>query len=113
MHFQSAGVGAVDGAELDPALPELLRERGLEKPDHQSRRLTQHIVRGAELVLVMERRHIEDVEWIDSAARGKVHLLGKWINAEIADPYRLDESVYRATVALVDRCITTWMERLC
>lgn len=111
--FQSAGVAAVDGQAVDGMISALLRERGLDASGHRSRRLTQHIIRGADLVLVMETRQIKSVESIDPASRGKVHLLGKWINAEIADPYRCNEPVYRDSFALVDRCITTWTKKLC
>jgi protein-tyrosine-phosphatase len=39
-------------------------------------------------------------------------LLGHWIGAEIADPYRQDLSVFEDTLVLIDQAVTAWAERI-
>ncbi|MEJ1268730.1 protein tyrosine phosphatase [Pantoea ananatis] len=55
-------------------------EEGLSLEGHEAQRLTASLCREYDLILVMEKRHIEQVNRIDPAARGKTMLLGHWLN---------------------------------
>lgn len=109
----SAGLAAVNGNKADKVVSEMLARRGMDLSVHRSRRLTVDMIRAAQLVLVMEQHQIRGVETVDSSSKGKVHLLGKWDDVEIGDPYRQDESVYRGSAELVERSVANWIKKIC
>ncbi len=109
----SAGVRANDGDGIAPVMRQLLAERGVDATTHRSRRLSRRIVRDADLILVSEREQIKAVESVDPFARGKVHLLGKWEDAEIADPHGGPEADYRESYSLIERLVQGWLQKLC
>lgn len=111
--FHSAGLDANDGDGIDPVMQALLAERGVDASTHRSRRLSQAIVRDADLVLVTERRQIDAIEAVDPCARGKVFLLGKWEDTEIADPHGRSEAAYRESCQLIERLVQGWLHKLC
>lgn len=111
--FQSAGVDANDGEGIDPVMCRLLAERGVDATTHRSRRLSRGIVRDADLILVSERAQIAAVEAVDPFSRGKVHLLGKWEGADIADPHGGPEADYRESYSLIERLVQGWLQKLC
>ena len=59
---------------LEPGLPALeetvavAERRGLDLTDHRSRRLEAPVIADADLVLTMERRHVQEVVAVDPAA---------------------------------------------
>lgn len=99
----SAGIAALVGRPADPMAVALLAEKGLDLSSHRARQLTPAMVEGMELVLVMERRHIADVEALTPAARGRVHLLGRFGPFEVPDPYRGPRAAFEEALALVER----------
>ncbi|MDW9234771.1 low molecular weight phosphotyrosine phosphatase family protein [Burkholderia thailandensis] len=113
LSFHSAGVDANEGDGIDPTMSRLLAERGVDAAPHRSRRLSRALVRATDLVLVTERRQIAEVEAIDPFARGKVHLLGKWEDAEIADPHGGPEGDYRDSYTLIERLVQGWLQKIC
>ncbi|MDU6442687.1 MAG: protein tyrosine phosphatase, partial [Pantoea sp.] len=85
----SAGLSALKGYPADQTASEVAARHGLSLEGHHAQQLTASMCRDFDLILVMEKRHIEQVNRIDPAARGKTMLLGHWLNQqEIADPYR-------------------------
>jgi len=108
----SAGIGALVDEPADTKVLELMRERGLDMSMHRGRQLDEALLRANDLLLVMERGH---QEWIESRwpqARGRVYRLGHWSNFDIPDPYRKDEAAFREVLALIERGIMEWKERL-
>ena len=108
----SAGLGALVDQPADPIAVELMRERGIDLASHRARQLTPLMIRQADLVLVMEERHRQHVHAMLPEARGKVHLLGKWQQAEIPDPYRQDEQAFRQALALIEQGVEAWSRRI-
>jgi len=111
--FLSAGLRARDGADMDPVMQRLLVERGVRVGEHRARRLTNRLVRAADLVLVTEHRQVHAVERIEPTARGKVYALGNWERSDVADPHGLDEHAYRESIELMDRMVKGWLSRIC
>jgi protein-tyrosine phosphatase len=109
----SAGLRAREGANMDPVMQRLLKERGVAVGAHRARRLTRRLVRAADLVLVTEHRQVLDVEQIEPTARGKVYALGNWENSDVVDPHGLDEDTYRDSLELMDRLVKGWLSRIC
>lgn len=111
--FHSAGLRALEGADMDPVMQRLLAERGVEAGTHRARRLTRRLVRAADLVLVTEYRQVSEVVRLEPTARGKVYALGNWENSDVVDPHGLHESAYRESLELMDRLVKGWLSRIC
>jgi protein-tyrosine phosphatase len=111
--FQSAGLRAEEGAHIDPVMSRLLSERDFDASGHYARRLDSSMARAADLILVPERRQIAAVERLDPVTRGKVHLLGKWEDSEVADPHGSHEIAYRESFGLIERLVLGWLNKIC
>ncbi|MNN68413.1 Low molecular weight protein-tyrosine-phosphatase etp [compost metagenome] len=71
------------------------------------------MLRESDLVLVMEKRHLQGVSQIAPEARGKTFLLGKWQDdREIPDPYRQSEAAFEHAYALIKEGVDTWSKRI-
>ena len=90
-----------------------MEERGIDAGGHRARQVTPEILSSSELILVMEQGHRAKLESWMPAARGRVHLLGRWLDdAEVADPYRKDETAFRDSLTLIDSGLDAWIQRL-
>ncbi len=62
---------------------------GLSLEGHLGRQLTPAMARQYDLILVMERIHLEQIGRIAPEVRGKTMLFGHWLNQkDIPDPYK-------------------------
>ncbi|TKC85870.1 low molecular weight phosphotyrosine protein phosphatase [Trinickia terrae] len=113
IRFHSAGLKACDGASIDSTMQRLLAHQGIDSSDHRSRRLSPQLIRDADLILVSERKQITAVESLAPTSRGKVHLLGKWEDSDVADPYGDSEDIYRKSFALIEHLVTGWLNKIC
>ncbi|MBT8419920.1 MAG: low molecular weight phosphotyrosine protein phosphatase [Gammaproteobacteria bacterium] len=109
IHIASAGLMAVVGYPADPLAVELMRDRGIDITDHRARQLTLEVMRGFDVVLVMERQHQQTIERLMPVARGRVFTLGRWDNIEIADPVGQPREYFEQTLALIDQSVDSWM----
>lgn len=109
---ESAGLGALVDRPADDNAIELMRERGIDITAHRARQLTPDMVTAADLVLVMEAGHKRVIDENEPVARGKIHRLGEWQNADIADPYRQPRAAFEASLAEIDKGVKSWAKRL-
>lgn len=111
--ISSAGVGALVGHAADATASEVAQVHGLSLDGHAARQLTRALCQSADLILVMERKHIAAVTAIDPGAHGKTMLFGRWQgDREIADPYRLSREVYELVYDQLAQGAAAWVERL-
>lgn len=103
VRVESAGLHALVGHPADPIAVELMKERGVELEAHRARQLTPPMVREADLILVMDGRQQKAIEEMYPPARGKVHRLGKWQDADIPDPYRQPREAFVNALTLIER----------
>lgn len=109
----SAGLAALRDSPLEPTALQVLEEHGHAPVSHRARQLTSAAVSDADLVLVMEQRHIGGVLSLAPEARGKVFLLGKWqYNREIMDPYRQGKPAFVHAYALIEQAAQAWAQML-
>jgi protein-tyrosine phosphatase len=111
LDVRSAGIAALVGRPADPVAVALLAERGIDLSAHRARQLTAQMVEGVELVLVMEKRHVLDVEALTPAARGRVHLLGRFGGFEVPDPYRRSRAAFEESLTLIERGLADYEKR--
>lgn len=56
---------------------------------HKGQQFTSSLGRQYDLILVMERNHIEHISQLAPEVRGKIMLFGHWLGEkEIPDPYK-------------------------
>lgn len=109
----SAGVGALVGKKVEPTAASLLAANGFNPSGHLARMLTREMLHEADLVLAMEKPHIEHILSIAPETRGKVFLLGKWQNErEIADPYRRGEAAFALAYDQIAEGVAAWAARI-
>jgi protein-tyrosine phosphatase len=108
----SAGLGALVGKGADPLAVEVMREHGVDIAEHRARQLTGELVKAFELILVMEQWQQREIERLYPYARGRVHLLGKWREAEIADPYKKPREYFVEAFESIDKACEEWCKRL-
>ena len=69
--------------------------------------------RQYDLILVMERTHIEQICRIAPEVRGKTMLFGHWLEQrEIPDPYRKSEEAFVSVYQLIELAAKRWAEKL-
>ncbi len=114
-HVTSAGTWARDGQPATSHMVTLLADRGLDLSAHRARTVNHHILRAADLVLVMTRNHAEALrlEFPDQAH--KIYVLSEMLGGEpydIEDPFGGTLDDYRRCVAELDDTITNGLERI-
>lgn len=111
---RSAGIGALQGAPADETVQRIAQEHGLALGAHRGQQVSTTLTRWADLILVMEPHHLQYILRTDPTARGKTFLLGHWLpsRAEIADPYRQGEDLYRLAHARIAEAVESWRKAL-
>lgn len=105
----SAGLGALVDHPVERMAAAELVTRGHTLPEHRARQLDRGMLRQAELVLAMEKGHIEHILAMAPEARGKVFLLGKWQGDRcIADPYRKDQTAFATAYEQIAEGVAAW-----
>lgn len=111
----SAGLHALVGQPADATAREVARLRGLDLSAHRAQQLAGWMCSHADLVLVMEAGHQQELEDLYPAARGKIHRLGEFGPQgafDIADPYRQPRSMFEATHAAIAQGVAEWVRRI-
>jgi len=109
IQVSSAGLGALVGHGIDATAQELLLERGLDGSLHRARQVSSSILSAADLVLVMEKKHLKRISDVAPEASGKSFLLGKWEgDADIPDPYRQQRPAFEHVYRLMARGVESW-----
>jgi protein-tyrosine phosphatase len=113
IQITSAGVGALVGHDADDTAKELMNEIGIDISEHRARQLNAELLSEYDLVLVMETEHLKAIHIIAPSSKGKVHLLGKWSDFEIPDPYKQPRHEFEVALELIERGVNEWIEIIC
>ncbi|MGF6812840.1 protein-tyrosine phosphatase [Paraburkholderia sp. Clong3] len=106
----SAGLGALVGRPAEPEAAALLAARGLDVSTHRSQQLTELLCKQANLILVMERGHKDQLERHYPFTRGKVFRLGDHGGYDIFDPFRQGRERFEACYELIDASVQRWAQ---
>lgn len=112
LSISSAGIGALQGRPADQHVQAILQDKNIDCSSHRAKQLTREMLTAADLVLVMENEHRKEIERFFPSACGKVHLLAKWQNVEIPDPYKKSREVFIDTYHLIKQSINDWQTKL-
>jgi protein-tyrosine-phosphatase len=94
----SAGTAAWEGQPASDGALDVARRAGVDLTGHRSRRATPPLVRGADLVLVMEREHGRAVQSL-GADPERTHVISEWpppggADLPVVDPYGGSSEAY-------------------
>jgi len=110
INVKSAGISALQGREADPIAIKLMQERAIDIKNHRAKILTKPDVDKADIIFAMEHHHVSFIKKQHPQSRGKVHLLGKWLNdTEIPDPYKKNEYIFNHSLHVPDMSINKWV----
>lgn len=109
----SAGLGALVGKGADERATSVAKGHDLSLAGHFARQVTGRMCREYDLILAMEKRHINALCEIAPEMRGKVMLFGHWDSErEIPDPYRKSREAFEAVYTLLDQSAQQWAQAL-
>lgn len=105
----SAGLIALVGNPMDATVLQLLNESGVDGTSHRAHQLTPSMLLQADLVLGMEKSHVDTMVQLAPEARGKVYLLDKWSGGrDVPDPYGQSRSVFERVYEMIIGGVDSW-----
>jgi len=113
VQVESAGVFAINGMGSTHETQRVLLDAGIDATGHRARALTPQMVQDADLVLVMEPFHAEEILQRVPSAKGKLHLLKPYGlapneavgNPNIPDPIGKPLEVYEVCFAEIREAV--------
>ena len=109
----SAGIQALVGRGVPETGAMVAHELNVDVSQHRAQQLTHQMCLDHDLILVMERAHIDAVCAISPAVRGKVMLYGQWLSqADIPDPYKQSREAFDHAYALIHQSAEAWFRKL-
>jgi protein-tyrosine phosphatase len=113
VRVSSAGLGALVGRPMDGHAIEILKEHGVDAEEHRARQIDPLMLREADLILAMERRHMAAAARLAPESSGKLFLLSKWLDAgDVPDPYRQTRHVFEHVYNLIECGVGSWLRYL-
>ncbi|HHQ4309063.1 TPA: protein tyrosine phosphatase [Serratia fonticola] len=111
--ISSAGLGALVGHSADEYAAEIAGQNDISLDGHIAKQLTSKLCREYDLILVMERKHIEAVCNIAPESRGKIMLFGHWIGGQdIPDPYKKSKEAFSFVFKQLNDATREWVRAL-
>ena len=101
VNVSSAGIMGMQGAGGDPAAMNILAEHGYDSLFHVSRSISEKILEGTDLIVVMENAHRQHLIGEYPQYEEKIRLLKSFardydgVNHDIRDPYKQSTYHYR------------------
>lgn len=111
--IDSAGVRALVGHEADDTACLISEQNGVSLEGHTGQQFNASLARRYDLILVMEKEHIEEISEIAPEVRGKTMLLGYWLDKkEIPDPYRKSYEAFESVYGNIELACQSWIGKL-
>lgn len=115
VEVDSCGTATLVGMSASKDAIEALRREGIDISGHKSKPINKELVDWADLIFVMERRHLDRILEDFPEARAKVHLLSKYANDEekdIIDPIGKPREVYEELLLTLKFYLPKVIERI-
>jgi len=107
--IDSAGLGALVGKEADTTATEVAAAHGVSLAGHRGQAFTSELARQYDLVLVMEKSHLERIKRSYPEVSGKAMLFGHWQDQlEIADPYKKSREMFELVYKQLAQSAARW-----
>ena len=114
----SAGVSAIPGFRPTKETIDVMAKEGIDVSGHLTQRLTSEMVDRADVVLVMEHWHKEQILKLAPSAKSKVFLLKQFADQaqgteiEIPDPIAKPPEVYDRCYQMIKECVEKVVAKL-
>ena len=113
LNITSAGIRALVGKDADFQAIKTALKHGTVVAGHTARQLTAGMCEKADLILVMEQNHIDQVADILPAARSKTMLFGQWLQQKNSpDPFRQSDEMFETVYQQLDAAAEQWAGKL-
>ena len=111
--IDSAGTSALVEHSADDSAVRIAEKHGISLEGHKGQQFTSKLARQYDLILVMEKCHLEQIGRSAPEVRGKTMLFGQWLNQkEIPDPYRKSDEAFASVYQLIEQAGLRWVEKL-
>ena len=111
-NVMSAGLGAWVDHPAHETAQKIALEHGVDMSAHRARQINLDILKWADLVLVMENGHKQELisryPWLD----GKVFRYGEPQRVDVPDPYRRPENAYVLAWNYISKLTPYWVEKI-
>ncbi len=109
----SAGLHAMAGYPVEATALQLLHEHGIDAAAHRARQLTPAMLREADLVLGMEKSHVDAMIRLAPEASGKIFLFDRWVaGRDVPDPYRQRREAFEHVYGMLEQGTESWLRYL-
>lgn len=114
INVDSAGLYALEGEPASEFAIEAAKAYGASLEDHVSKEVNKDLVEWADLILVMESFHKEEIMDEFGCPGDKVHLLTEYVGVEgdIPDPYGGDIQKYMETAEKIYSLLNRLVEKI-
>lgn len=110
--ISSAGLGALVGHSADEYAAEIAGENDISLDGHIAKQLTSKLCREYDLILVMERKHIEAVCNIAPESRGKIMLLDTGLEGKIFPIHTKSKEAFSFVFKQLNDATREWVRAL-
>lgn len=112
-NLSSAGLHALVGRDIDKGSAEAAVAHNIPLLPHAARQFDDTLGRDADLILVMETHHRQEIAQRWPHFMGKTFLLGHFNAArEVPDPYRQGRGMHHHAVSIILECCPSWVQQL-
>lgn len=109
----SAGTGALVDNPADASAIAVAERNGLSLEGHKGKQFSSSLGRSYDLILVMEKSHLEQIARSAPELRGKTMLYAHWLNQrDVPDPYRKSDEAFDSVYKLIEQAGACWAEKL-
>ncbi|RUO18680.1 low molecular weight protein-tyrosine-phosphatase [Aliidiomarina haloalkalitolerans] len=109
----SAGLYAMQGHDMNDQARTIAEANGVPCPEHTARQFTSELAKQYDLILVMEKRHRDDIAKRFPEALAKTMLLGHWDGGkDIPDPYKKSDEVFKQIFKMLETSALSWSKKL-
>ncbi|ENO86698.1 low molecular weight protein-tyrosine-phosphatase [Thauera linaloolentis] len=109
---RSAGIGALVNHAADQTTQQVASQHQVDLDTHRAQQLNLELTRWADLILGMEKHHLDFTNDLDPTTRGKTFLLGHWNKAEVPDPYRKPQEAHQLAYEIISEAVDQWVEKI-
>ena len=109
---RSAGIGALVDHGADQTTRQVAGLHQIDLGGHRAQQLNLELTRWADLILGMEKHHLDYTNDLDPTTRGKTFLLGHWSKAEVPDPYREPQEAHQLAYDIIAEAVEQWIARI-
>ncbi len=107
--ISSAGTDAIEGNTATPEAIQAMEMFGIDLSNHRARVLNKNMAQNSELILVMERGHLEYIGYAFPSEKHKVRMLGEFFSTaklnHIPDPYGSSLNTFKDCALMMKNCL--------